>query len=70
MTRLTGRSTVSWLDVDVETLRKDGPFTVLHLAVHTCGYGRQCARRESQFIDLDSVIDKYLRSVCNRILCG
>jgi hypothetical protein len=53
MTRLTGHCTVSWQDVVVDTVHKDRPFTVFQLAVHTCGYGRQCARRQSLYIGLD-----------------
>ena len=66
-TRLTGHSAVIWLDVVVDTLHIDRPFTVFQLAVHTCGYGRQCVRRQSRYIGLDSVIHKYLHSVYNRI---
>jgi len=56
MTRLTGHCIVSWQDVLVHTLHKDGPFTVFQLAVHTYGYGRQCARRQSVYIGLDIYI--------------
>jgi len=47
MTRLNVHCTVIWQDVVVDTLHKDGSFTVLRLAVDTCGYVRQCARRQS-----------------------
>ena len=53
MTRLTGHCTVSWQDEVADTFHKDRPFTVFQLAVHTCGYGRQCARRQSLCIGLD-----------------
>jgi len=59
MTRLTGRCTVSWQDVVVDTLHRDRPFTVFQLAVHTCGYGRQCARRQSVYIGVDNVIHNW-----------
>ena len=69
MKRLTGHCTLSWQDVVVDTLHKDRPFTVFQLTVHTCGYGRQCARIQSLYIGMDNVSHKYLHSVHNGI-CG
>ena len=34
----------------VDTLHKSRPFIVYHLAVHTCGYGRQSARKLSRIL--------------------
>jgi hypothetical protein len=65
VTILTGHCTVSWMDVFVDTVHKDSPFTVFHLAVHSCGYGRLYASRQPQYIGLDSVIHKYALSVFN-----
>jgi len=49
----------------MDTVHKDRTFTVFQLAVHTCGYGRQCARRQSRCIGLDILIHKYLLCVYN-----
>jgi hypothetical protein len=67
MTRVTGHSTGSWQDEVADTFHKDRPFTVFQLAVHTCGYGRQCVRRLSEYTGVDIVIHKYLLIVRNSI---
>ena len=48
-----GHCTVSWQNVVVNSIYKDRPFTVFQLAVHTCGYGRQCGRIQSRYIGVD-----------------
>jgi len=63
MTSLTGQCTVSWKDVVVDTVHKDRPFTVYQLALHTCWYGQQCARKLSRYIGMDNVIQRYLFNV-------
>ena len=67
ITRRNGHWVFRWLGLVFDNLHKDRPFTVFQLAVHTCGYGLQCARRQSSYIGLDSVIHKYLHIVFNRI---
>jgi len=73
MTRLTGRSTVSWLDVDVDTLHKDDHslyFSWQYIRVDTV----DSAPEDSQalltwtvlFINIYSVyvIESYVAEVC------
>jgi len=53
----------------VDTVHKDRPFTVYQLAVHTCGYGRQCARKVSRILAWTMLFINITQSMYLKVNC-